>query len=61
MGKRIFATFCIVLALLGLYLASQARDDGMFVGGMLFTLFGVLVNFWLIAQDDRDELANPSL
>ncbi|MFV3075949.1 hypothetical protein [Niveispirillum fermenti] len=39
------------LGFLGLFMAAGAVDSGMFLGGMLFTLFGVALNFWLIAQD----------
>lgn len=39
------------LSFLGLFMAAGAVDPGMFLGGMLFTLFGVALNFWLIAQD----------
>ncbi|MBP7334504.1 hypothetical protein [Niveispirillum sp.] len=41
----------IALGFLGLFLAAGAKDPGMFLGGMLFCLFGVALNFWLIAQD----------
>lgn len=59
MGKRLFALLGIVLALGGLFVASAAKDDGAFVAGMLFTLFGVFVNFWLIAQDDHVPAGKP--
>jgi len=38
-----------LLGFLGLFLAAGAKDPGMFLGGMLFCLFGVLLNFWFIA------------
>lgn len=41
----------VVMGFLGLFLAAGAKDPGMFLGGMLFCLFGVALNFWLIAQD----------
>ncbi len=41
----------IAMGFLGLFLAAGAKDTGMFLGGMLFCLFGVALNFWLIAQD----------
>jgi hypothetical protein len=43
----------ILLGFVGLFLAAGAKDTGMFLGGMLFCLFGVALNFWLIAQDYR--------
>lgn len=52
MGKWIFGIVAVLLALLGMILAANAHDTGMFVGGMLFTLFGVGVNFWLIGYDE---------
>ncbi|SNS71348.1 MULTISPECIES: hypothetical protein [unclassified Azospirillum] len=52
MGKWIFGIFAVLLALLGMILAANAHDTGMFVGGMLFTLFGVGVNFWLIGHEE---------
>lgn len=44
----------IILALIGLFAAAGAVDHGMFLGGALFCLFGVGLNFWLIAQDSAD-------
>ena len=41
----------IALGFLGLFLAAGAKDPGMFLAGLLFCLFGVALNFWLIAQD----------
>jgi len=43
----------VALGFIGLFLAAGAKDPGMFLGGMLFCLFGVALNFWLIAQDYR--------
>lgn len=40
-----------LVGFVGLFLAAGAKDQGMFLAGMLFCLFGVALNFWLIAQD----------
>lgn len=41
----------VALGFLGLFMAAGAIDVGMFLGGLLFCIFGVALNFWLIAQD----------
>jgi hypothetical protein len=42
--------------LLGLFLASRAVDDGMYVFGFALLVFGIFMVFWLIKQafDARD-------
>ncbi len=50
MNNVILRLVGIALAFLGLFLAAGSKDVGMFLGGMLFSLFGVALNFWLIAQ-----------
>jgi hypothetical protein len=37
-----------LLGLLGLFLASRAVDDGMYVFGFALLVFGVFMVFWLI-------------
>jgi cytochrome c oxidase cbb3-type subunit 1 len=39
------------LAVLGLFLASNAADTGMYVHGLLFAAFGVAGVFWIIARE----------
>lgn len=50
----------IALAVIGLFVAAGAVDHGMFLGGVLFCLFGIGLNFWLIAQDSPDDSAGRS-
>lgn len=52
---RIFVSiFSGILALVGLMMASRAADDGIYVAGFLFFLFGVFLVFRMIgaAFDD---------
>lgn len=51
MSNVVLRLLGILLGFLGLFLAAGAKDSGMFLGGLLFCLFGVALNFWLIAQD----------
>lgn len=51
MNNVVLRLLGVLLGFLGLFLAAGAQDQGMFLGGMLFCLFGVALNFWLIAQD----------
>ncbi len=41
----------VAMGLLGLFMAAGTKEPAMFLDGMLFCLFGVALNFWLIAQD----------
>jgi hypothetical protein len=50
MNRVFLGCLMALLALLGLTMAAKAGDEGMFVAGMLFFLFGVGYNFWLIAR-----------
>ncbi|MFV3130608.1 hypothetical protein [Niveispirillum sp. KHB5.9] len=51
MSNVVLRLLGVLMGFLGLFLAAGAKDQGMFLGGMLFCLFGVALNFWLIAQD----------
>ena len=43
------------IVLLGLVLAANAVDSGMYIHGLTFAFFGVLGTFWLIATDRADD------
>ena len=42
----------IAVAAIGLLLAAGTHDGGMVFAGLVFTVFGVALNFWLIAVTD---------
>ncbi|QJE72713.1 hypothetical protein HHL28_06050 [Aerophototrophica crusticola] len=44
-----------IIAIIGLFLAAGTHEDGLLFGGLLFFLFGVLLNFWLIARVDYSD------
>jgi len=50
LGNWILGAIMGVLSLLGLIMASQARDDAFYFTGLLFFLFGVLFIFALIKR-----------
>ena len=49
-GRWVFGTAMGLLSLIGLFLASKSVDDGMYLVGLLFFLFGVLFIFTLIGK-----------
>ena len=49
-GKWIFGGCMVLVALIGLTMASRAVDDVIYFVGLLLFLFGVLMNFWLIGR-----------
>ena len=49
-GRWVFGTAMGLLSLIGLFLASNSVDDGMYLVGLLFFLFGVLFIFTLIGK-----------
>ena len=51
MGQWVFGAVMGVLSLFGLFLASRAHDQMLFVAGFLVFLFGVGFIFWLIAKN----------
>jgi hypothetical protein len=51
MGQWIFGAIMGVLSLLGLFLASRAHDQMLYVVGLLFFAFGLGFIFWLIARN----------
>jgi hypothetical protein len=48
MSTWIVGTASGLLGLLGLFLASRATDDGMYVFGFALLVFGIFMVFWLI-------------
>lgn len=50
MGAQFFGLIAILVSLVGLVMASGAADDAMYVDGMIFAAFGVIVVFWLIGR-----------
>jgi hypothetical protein len=53
MRAPLLGVFGALTALAGLSLAAGSRDPAMLLDGMLFMLFGVGLNFWLIARATR--------
>lgn len=52
---RIFISiFSGVLALTGLMMASRASDDGVYIAGFLFLVFGIFMTFRMIAAAFND-------
>ncbi|MGE0733717.1 MAG: hypothetical protein AB7G15_08005 [Alphaproteobacteria bacterium] len=39
----------VVIGIVGLFLAAGAKDDGMYVAGMLLAIFGIVFSFTRIA------------
>jgi hypothetical protein len=52
MASQLFGLIAILISLAGLTMASGAVDDAMYVDGMIFAAFGVMVVFWLIGRSD---------
>lgn len=50
MGKFIFGAAMIVIAILGLFMASRAEDPIYYFQGMLMFGFGVAFTFYLISS-----------
>jgi multisubunit Na+/H+ antiporter MnhC subunit len=50
MSKWFFVALGVLLALIGLFLASRTHDTGLAVHGFLLAGFGVALNFWLIGN-----------
>lgn len=46
---------CGLFSLLGLFLASRAVDDGMYVFGLALFVFGVGMIFFLMRMHDSEE------
>lgn len=53
MGAQFFGLIAILVSLVGLIMASGAADDAMYVDGMIFAAFGVIMVFWLIGRSGR--------
>ncbi|MFO1074594.1 MAG: hypothetical protein U1E17_18280 [Geminicoccaceae bacterium] len=51
MGQWIFGVLMSLLSLLGLFLASRAHDQTLYLVGLLLCLFGLGFVFWLIARN----------
>ncbi len=49
-GRWVFGVAMGLLSLIGLFLASKSVDDGMYLVGLLFFVFGVLFIFTLIGK-----------
>lgn len=49
-GKWIFGGCMVLIALIGLAMASRAVDDVIYFVGLLLFVFGVMMNFWLIGR-----------
>ncbi len=50
MRAPLLGLFGAVVAVLGLFLAAGTAEAPMFLVGMIFFIFGVALNFWLIAR-----------
>lgn len=57
MSHWIMGGFAILLGLVGLFMASAARDGGILAFGLALALFGVLFAWWMIktAYDEAEE------
>ena len=53
-GRWIVGAVVGVLAVLALFMAANARDDGMYVAGLVFFIGAVLFEFRLIARATGD-------
>jgi hypothetical protein len=53
MASQFMGLVGLIIAFVGLSLASGATDNGMYIDGMLFLGFGVMLIFWLISRSDR--------
>jgi len=49
MKSPLLGIFGGLIALVGLFMSAGTDEGAMFFGGMVFFLFGVALNFWLIA------------
>ena len=60
MSNWIMGIFSGLLGLAGLFMASAARDTGIFAFGMALVLFAVLFCWWMIktAYDEAERQAN---
>jgi FtsH-binding integral membrane protein len=54
--KFLFGGFSAVMAIVGVFLASGAQDEGIYWFGALLFVFGIVLNFWLIKRhfDNKD-------
>ena len=50
MGNAILGALMGLVGFIGLIMASQAKDDAFYVGGLIFFLFGVLFVFAIIKR-----------
>ena len=53
-GKWLWGAFLAIVALIGLFAASQAADDAIYAHGLLLFAFGAVAAFWLIGRDGSD-------
>jgi hypothetical protein len=49
-GIWVMGAIMAILGLVGLLLASHAEDGPMYIVGLIFFLFAVLFDFWLVKQ-----------
>lgn len=61
MRAPLLGLFGAVVAILGLFLAAGTKEATMFFVGMVFFLFGVALNFWLIARATAKPAAADSV
>ena len=50
MRAPLLGLFGALVTLSGLFMAAGSHEPAMLLDGMLFALFGVALNFWLIAR-----------
>lgn len=53
MGGFVLGLVGALIAVLGLFLASGAKDAGIYYVGFVFFLFGIGLDFWLIGRAGR--------
>lgn len=51
MGQYVFGVLMGVLSLVGLFLASRAHDQMLYIAGLLIFALGIGFIFWLIARN----------
>ncbi|MGO1119115.1 hypothetical protein ACTL6U_10435 [Rhodovibrionaceae bacterium A322] len=54
-GRVIFGFLMGLLSLLGLFMAANAQDTGFYQAGLMITLFGCFMIFYLISRVNFDD------
>lgn len=60
--KLLFGGFSALAAIVGVFLAAGAQDEGIYYFGVLLFAFGVVMNFWLIKRHfDNKDIARSTI